>query len=590
MILTPPFYLSGEEGKTLGREGRLLSSLGITDAVLSLRSLDADRLQFSLRDNGTRPAIPDDGQWLTLTDDTGQVLFTGIARRSFAYPARVYSYEVTNVYQGMMETPLLGANGRASISYYSDRLENILADILIRAGQAGLPVAGPTSIPEMYDVPKMSFRSSSCGSALEDASKWLPDLATRMDYSTTPPSLRFYCRSSTPASTIDLDSDHHKTTALQLTALPEARALGLRFSYAVRSGDTTVTLATQEAGDPTAQGAAQQSIYLSGPDRLDAFLGEALVAALYAQAEVDKLIVAGGGTVVDKSPSVAYSWAACLALDTSGALAGAVAAEPGFAMVPSAGESFDTRSGWSQYDYGSTVQTGGGDPKTISSKALYLVSATGTILTGRYAAKSGFFTDEQLASIGVTREVAYIKGDLVKLHSTWTLTAGETYLITNAVTRRRIVFGSNDTTNRTWTKFAVILPVDALSLPPSIVQSLLAANNDGFNANLITRAGYADIPPDLAANYFARQDWTPYKGSLSLAPSVANIPMPGDFLNISGTGTPAEWATMAAPVAETEIDLRTGAPRITIGPSPRQDFRSLVDRLRIPAEDNYQAG
>ena len=56
------------------------------------------------------------------------------------------------------------------------------------------------------------------------------------------------------------------------------------------------------------------------------------------------------------------------------------------------------------------------------------------------------------------------------------------------------------------------------------------------------------------------------------------------------TDTPAEWATMAAPVFETQIDLQNGAPRIGIGPSPRQDFSSLIDRLRIPAEDNYQAG
>jgi hypothetical protein len=47
---------------------------------------------------------------------------------------------------------------------------------------------------------------------------------------------------------------------------------------------------------------------------------------------------------------------------------------------------------------------------------------------------------------------------------------------------------------------------------------------------------------------------------------------------------------MAAPVAKTEIQLETGATNITIGPSARQDFKSLIDRLRIPLEDNYQPG
>lgn len=590
MILTPPYYLSGEAGKTLGAEGVQLARLGITDAILTLRSLDADTLQFSLRDNGNRPAIPDDGQWLTLLDDTGQVLFTGIAKRSFQYPARIYRYEAANVYKGLGEAQLLGANKRPYITYYSDDLRNILTDILQRAGDAGFPIAVPESLPLMYDVPKMAFRAASFTGALEESLKWLPDVASSMDYSTTPPTLRLYCRNQTTPITLDLDSDNHKATALDLAPIPNARAAGLRFSYAVRSGDTSVTLATQEAGDPTAAGTAQQSVYLSGPDRLDAFLGEALVAALYAQAEVNKLIVAGGGTVVDNSPSVAYSWASCLALDTGGGLAGAVAAESGFTMEPSGGESFVTRSNWQEYNNGSTTLTAWDDSKTISSTAFYLVNASGTKLTGWYAAKTGYFSDAELASVGASRQTGFIKGSLVRLHDTWVLTAGETYLITNAVSQRRIVYGTDNTLNKVWTRYSINLPVDALSMPPSTVQSLLAANNDGFNAKLISRAGYADIPADITANYFARQDWTPYKGTIALTPTAPYIPVPGDFINVAGSDTPPEWATMAAPVYETQIDLRTGTTRIGIGPSPRQDFSSLIDRLRIPAEDNYQAG
>jgi hypothetical protein len=47
---------------------------------------------------------------------------------------------------------------------------------------------------------------------------------------------------------------------------------------------------------------------------------------------------------------------------------------------------------------------------------------------------------------------------------------------------------------------------------------------------------------------------------------------------------------MKVPVSELSVDLRTGAATVAIGPSPRMDFSSLVDRLRIPPEDNYQAG
>jgi hypothetical protein len=588
MILTPPFCLSGEEGKTLGLEGRLLSSLGITDAVLSLRSLDADRLQFSLRDNGNRPAIPDDGQWLTLRDDSGQVLFTGIAKRSFQYPARIYRYECANVYQGLLEAQLLGANNRPYITYFSDDLRNILTDILQRAADAGFPIAVPAELPLMYAIPKMAFRSSSFAAALEDALKWLPDCASSMDYSTTPPTLRFYCRSQSEQVTLDLGSDSHKTTAIDLSPIPHARAAGLRFNYAVRSGDASYSLVTQSAGDADAAGADQQSIFLSGGERMDAFLSESLKAALYAKAEVNKLIIAGGGTVTADTPSVDLSWDTCRTRDTNGGLPGAITAEAGFSMVPGTQSiSFSSSDDVYQYDTGSNVIDGPyRNGKTLAVTPLYLTDATGTPLPTWYACIPAYFTDEQLIEVGATRVSGIIKGNLIKYNSTPVLSAGDTYLRDNFMSARRIMWNSS----KLYVRYSVNCPVDALSMSPAAVMSLLAANNDGDNAQLFSRAGYASIPPDLAANYFARQDWTPYKGSLSLAPSVSNIPMPGDFLNVSGSHTPAEWATMAAPVAETEIDLRTGAPRITIGPSPRQDFRSLVDRLRIPAEDNYQAG
>ena len=62
MILTPPFYLVGETGATLGEEPYALAALGVVDGMLALRSLAPDTLKFSIRDNGNRAAIPDEGQ------------------------------------------------------------------------------------------------------------------------------------------------------------------------------------------------------------------------------------------------------------------------------------------------------------------------------------------------------------------------------------------------------------------------------------------------------------------------------------------------------------------------------------------------
>jgi hypothetical protein len=61
-------------------------------------------------------------------------------------------------------------------------------------------------------------------------------------------------------------------------------------------------------------------------------------------------------------------------------------------------------------------------------------------------------------------------------------------------------------------------------------------------------------------------------------------------VSVRGEGVESGWTAMKAPVAECSINLETMASRVTLGPSPRMNFNSLVDRLRIPQEDNYEAG
>lgn len=594
MTLTPPYYLSGEAGKTLGAEGYQLANLGIIDAMLTLRSLDADTLQFSLRDNGNRPAIPDDGQWLTLKDDAGQVLFTGIAKRSFRFPERIYSYECANVYKGLGETSLLGDDGRPFLLYVADEIEDRLRDLLTRASNAGLPLASPAAgdMPTFYLCPKMAFRSGTYAAALEDVLKWVPDAVTAMDYSTTPPTLRFHCRGQSTPVTIDLDADNHKATSIDLTALPEARALGVELAYQRRDGDNLLLYLTQTAGDTSAEARRKLSIYLSGGDRTDSFVAEALTTAqkavAMAQASVDA--VGAAITATAASAQIPLTWAGILPLDSN--LGAAVAAQPGYSMYASSGTSITLYQGSSWSGTPPSTYT-----TTIYPTAVALRTSGGALATGWYPITSGAFTAGELATAGATKETRYIKGSMVSMRL---INDGDVGMASiqgaGATSLAGWIdgYGGNqagsDDDWRKYVKYDINIAVDAIDMAPSAVAAAVTAAAGSGSSALITRAEFVEAPPDLAANYFARQDWTPYKGSIDLAPSAPYIPVPGDFINITGTDTPAEWATMAAPVFETQIDLRTGAPRIGIGPSPRQDFSSLIDRLRIPAEDNYQPG
>ena len=585
MTLTPPFTLYGEAGKALGAVGYSLAALGVQDATLNLRSLDADTLTFSLRDNGSRPAIPDDGQWLTLRDDANTILFTGIAKRSFRFPERIYTYEVANVYQGMMETNLL-SNGRPFITYFADDAANILTDLLERAAEVGLAVQ-VGEMPPLFTVPKMSFRASSYAGAIEDALKWLPDVTSRMDYSTAPPTLQFQSRAAAAATVIDLDSETQKATAIELTPYPEIRALAVDFSYAKRAGEKTVEVLSQSAGDADAAGMRKISLFISGAERMDAFIAEALVTAQDAKAMALTL----GGVSSSTSPTLVIDWNYLKTNNAS--LAAAVVAESGFVM-----ELVDPRR--TIYDGYVDSFTAARDYFTSRggsySKSMVLsLTSGGAAASGWYAitaAAAAAWTTEELAAIGVTKRTGYYGGDLFwesRYHGNVTASAGCDSLAAITASRVEAWHAYAGVSIRTlW--FRVAMPVTIIDAVPSTVSAALAANNAGYSLDFIERAEYVDVPDDLAANYFTRQDWTPYKGSISMSPTAPDFPAPGDFLSVRGEGLPPEWASMKVPVSELSIDLRTGAGTVAIGPSPRMDFSSLVDRLRIPPEDNYQPG
>lgn len=597
MTLTPPFTLTGEAGKALGAVGYSLAALGVQDAVLNLRSLDADTLQFTLRDNGNRPAIPDDGQWLTLKDDAGQVLFTGIAKRSFRFPERVYTYEVSNVYRGLMETALIDGD-RAFVLYSAPELGGVISDILARGVTAGLPIQAPATLPDFYPVPKMAFRASSVAGALEDALKWAPDTVTRMDYATTPPTLEFATRTEATSTVIDLDGEGHKATGIELTPYPEARALAVAFAYARRDGDFGVNISTQKAGDDNAEARRKISLYLSGLERADMLVSESLTKALYAANAANLALTALGESITSTLIADAVwlpSWTTVKDDDLHGGIANALVVTPSFTMVVAPGST--TRYNGAYVARGEIYGVGfSGGSYTYNSIAFHVTNNSLTPQTGWHAINPGVFTADDLALVGASSSNLYAVGDMMYEADPLTGDNDDPQSELHKITDHRFRLYGTDNLNhpagetRRFYFYRVKVPVLAVNVAPSIIAAAVASRDASTDSSFLARAEFVEAPPDLAANYFARQDWTPYKGSISMSPTAPDFPAPGDFLSVRGEGLPTEWATMKVPVSELSVDLRTGAATVAIGPSPRMDFSSLVDRLRIPPEDNYQPG
>lgn len=633
MIYQPPFTLLGEAGKALGPAAASFAALGVIEAELRLRSLDVDELSFTIKQKAGR-VIPDDNQWITLKDASGAVLFTGLTKRSFTYGSRTYSYVASNVYKGLMEMPLLSA-GRAFVLYLEQNLTALVLNILNRAITAGLRLQAPLSPPIFYLVPKMAFRSQTIASTLEDALKWAPDCVSMMDYNTTPPTLRFNARLDSLEKTLNLGQPGHGVTDIRLTPFPEARALAVSMAYSRRSGPSGIEYLVQSAGNQAAEANRKISLFISGNERSDLLVSEALttalnavskaeaaqaltlqaVAAMNAQLAADLANQVAATNAANNAVSQAaataqipLTWATIVARDSRAAAA--VAAQASFTMdLTLVGQTYYTGIG---------CGIGGRPSTTISytpTGGVNLKHQNASSAAGWYPIQAGAFTSAQLATAGATKITCLIDGWCNA--NTTGGSAGQNSITASAPASFRAAlqgYTQNYTPNcsetslyfQRWFWYYVSIPVDAIDISPQTVAArVVAANNaaanntsspvvpgpgSGGTVTFVPRAEFVEAPADLALNYFTRQDWTPYKGSISLAPSAALNPVPGDFISISGPDIPADWSTAKVPVAETTINLDTLAITVTIGPSPRMDFSSLVDRLRIPVEDNYEPG
>jgi len=583
MTVNPPYLLSGQAGKSLDVSGYSLEALNILDGSLTQASLAPDTLVFSQRAKAGAP-VPDDGQWLTLRDVTGEILFTGVCKRTFQYPQMIYRFTASSVYQGLADTNLTDNAGRAYLSYPTGNLWDVVRDILLRAQSAGLPIQPPDAdeMPDFYAVPKTTCRGSSYATALEDALKWAPDVTTRMDYGTTPPTLRFFCRGTTIPTTIQLDSDSNRSAAVALTPYQETRALGITFSYSRRGTGANIIQMTQSAGDMTAEAHRKLSLFLTGIERSDLLSTEALTTAQTAVAMATAL-----GAVSAAANTLPLSWSTCVARDS--ALAAAVTAEPAFVMA---------EGGLNYVLYSSCTWQGGTSYATIYSGqigGLYLSESNGVYAGGWYPVPSNAFTDAQLTTAGATKATKYIRGNLI-LTRYWSsgysaglnAIAGSCSQLSGFLSDHAGSEAYAEASYRDYRIYPVNISVDAVNMAPSAIKA--AVDGAAAAATMVTRADFVDVPTDLAANFFARQDWTPYKGTIRLTPSASIIPVPGEFVCVNGASVPPDWVTMAAPIATTEIDLRANSSVITLGPSPRMDYTSIADRLRIQPEDNYQPG
>jgi hypothetical protein len=107
------------------------------------------------------------------------------------------------------------------------------------------------------------------------------------------------------------------------------------------------------------------------------------------------------------------------------------------------------------------------------------------------------------------------------------------------------------------------------------------------NQTFYRPADYSFIAPPttLAADLLAAQNWIPYEGAITLEEEdVGATRYRGNKINLINS-IPA-YSTMGALVSGESLEIETGRTTINLGAPARNDYRTLVDKIRKTSQDN----
>jgi hypothetical protein len=109
----------------------------------------------------------------------------------------------------------------------------------------------------------------------------------------------------------------------------------------------------------------------------------------------------------------------------------------------------------------------------------------------------------------------------------------------------------------------------------------------GASQTFYRPADYSFIAPPttLAADLLAAQNWIPYEGAITLEEEdVGATRYRGNKINLINS-IPA-YSTMGALVSGESLEIETGRTTINLGAPARNDYRTLVDKIRKTSQDN----
>jgi hypothetical protein len=414
-------------------------------------------------------------------------------------------------------------------------------------------IAGGSSVTAMHVFPRITLNQSTCGQAIAELVRIVPDAMVYFDYSVKPAQMKVVRRPT--CATTNFDENTAPITSIDINPIIELEVEQVSLP-AVTRNVTGLTVFNEQVSGSIQTGkdiTKRQVITISGPE-LDTFLPNNLF---------------------DSQTIVSTTNVSTLAHDSDGACVTA-ARNAGLVRLPINVNArtytlYNLRSvsGFMESKYAFTYNQTLGGPR--------IVDKDGKLLTGYSILTSGQPADWT----GIPYVACTVSGTMVLTHifdtgSETTYVPEPAYIKQAGFVHMMSGYTSSGSLGDRVTYYTKSYSFSGYASPDS-----------GSSGTYYKPADYSFINPPAGLADFLRltQNWLPYAGEIVLEQEdVGATRYAGTKVNITNS-LPA-FSTMGALVAGETIEIESGRTTIQLGAPPRNDYRTLVDKIRKTSQDN----
>jgi len=440
-------------------------------------------------------------------------------------------------------------------------LKTSIESVINRSNALGCPIAnidGGSTVTAMQEYPRITLNQSTCGQALAELIRLVPDAMVFFDYSVKPAAIRVVRRPT--CTTTTFNEDTAPITSIDINPVIELEVSQVTLPAVTRNVTGRTVFNNQTSGTAPAGKdiTKRQVITIAGPE-LDTFLPNDLFDV----------------QTVDKSTSFSN-----IAHDSDSACVGAAAAA-GLTRLPiTIGDGvpivvYTTRAIYPN------LPDGFYSLKSFTPFAQKITDANNVVLTNHSIITSG----EPADYTGVAYVPVTVSGTMMLVHfrdnSDSRSPGYQSYPTPAYIANAGFIevlsgFTGNSSSSDGVTYYSKTYSYSGFASPG------VASSQTYYKP-----ADYSFINPPAGLADFLRetQNWLPYAGEIVLEQEdVGATRYVGTKVNI--TNSLAAFSTMGALVSGETIEIESGRTTIQLGAPPRNDYRTLVDKIRKTSQDN----